>query len=202
MSDEAIRDLTFAVRDLTVATRALTRELLARSPVSVAGPATGFTPVPRVQSQILEGSRVPFPEHFASEGLRLLHRGLEDGAPEVPDFVFDFARSRISNKAPGLQVRVETAYKAGFWAKIALATVTAYQPRELPAGATCRHWVVLRSTFGDPFRANCLRDFRALCDVADPDILVETFESISECEIFCLGAGVPVPCLQGCRSSN
>lgn len=201
MSDESIRQLTLAIRDLTIATRTLTREI-ANRPSTAAQASTEAAAPARIPILLGELSRLPFPDHFLWEETRLAHRGAEDGPPSVPSFVFDFARTKISNKPPGIQSRVEAAYNSGFWAKISLDTSTPYLSRQLDSGSVRRHWVVLRSSFGEAFRANSLKDFKAICNSEDPDLICETFESVAEIDIFCLGAGVTVPCLRGCSSNS
>ena len=109
---------------------------------------------------------------------------------------------RLSNKPPGVENRAKSAYCAGYWAKQAIDTHTPYRPRVLPKGLKNHHWIVLRSTFGEPFRTHSKKDVALICDVSHPDFLCEPFESVAEVEAFCLGALRNIPCSRTCSSAN
>ena len=202
MSDRVLERLTQAVERLTLAVDSRTHQLR-----QTESPATSSVPIalndaPETQepnSTVTELSRVPFPEQFTLEVARNRFRGLDDGPGEVPEFILARAREALSSKAPGIEARVQSAYRAGFWAQIAIATHTPYQSREPLPGLRACHRVVLRSCFPSPFRVSVKRDIAAICDSRDATVLVcEGFSGLFELEIYCLAASSVVPPLRTC----
>ena len=204
-----IERLTAAIERLIISTDSLANRINSLNP-STAAPSSSSGPAvaldhPRPVTCVIELeelSRVPFPEQFQFETARTAHIGLENGPPEVPAFLLTKARDSLSNKPPGVESRVTSAYTAGHWAKVAIETQTPYEPRILSKGYRSVHWVVLRSTFESPFRTSSRRDLEIICDIQDPNLILETFASIFEVECFCLAARCSVPSLRSCSNRN
>ena len=202
-----IERLTLAVERLILATDSLTSQLRNLSSASAAPSSSSVPvldhprPVPCVV-EIEELSRVPFPDRFVLESARVAHWGLETGPPELPSFLFERARETLSNKPPGVDSRVTSAYRAGHWARVAIATCTPYESRKLPKGHRAVHWVVLRSSFENQFRTTNRKDVDFICNSQDPDLVIEPFASLFEAETFCLAACCSLPALRSCSSQN
>ena len=186
MSDESIRQLTQAVRDLTIATQTLTRELRRQQPSSAPAPAG---------ARVIELTRVPFPTEFPEVVLRNRWRDIEDISANVPDYCIRACRDRLSAKAPGPEARASAAYRSGVWAKVAIDTCTPYN-QDPAQGLRNNHWVVLSHAGGEPFRTTSRTDFEALCRPAEETTIWAAFDSITEAEVFCLGAEHHLPSLK------
>ena len=200
MSDAVLERLILAVENLTIATDRLSGLLAQQSPpVPASEPASSTHSAGVIVLEEL--SRVPFPQHFSSEVLRVRYRDISEGPGPIPSFVTDFCKERLSGKAPGIQERTRAAYHAGFWARVAIDTVTPYQPREIHSKLVKRHWIVLRSSFPDPFRTQSKKDVQNIVSLADPNLVCEAFESLAEVEVFCLAARSNIPVLQSCSSN-
>ena len=199
MSDQAIRALTEAVAKLSLTTERLAERvdlLLASSP-----PAASFqsSPTPEYpQGTIRELSRNPFPAAFLDYCRSVSLRGPEDGPPDTPECCLALAKERLSGKEPGYQKRADFAFDSGFWARVALDTETEYKTCTLLQGLKSHHWVVLRSTHSCPFRKTSRGDACRLCNFRDPNLILATFDSLAEVEIFCLAAQVAIPILKTC----
>ena len=208
MIEQSIDRLIQAVDNLRIATENLAQELRAtrnQPEPAAAAPLISALPVSsRPSSTVVleELSRVPFPDHWLEELARQRYRGVEDGPPEVPQYVRDICTDRLSGKAPGPIARAEIAYRAGFWAKVSLTTHTEHRPREATKGLRNNHWVVLRSTFGAPFRTTSRREIDLICQSNHKDFVCEAFDSLTEVEVFCLGALENVPPLQTCSGRS
>ena len=215
MSEAAINRLTQAVEKLTLATESLTVALqsvtissdiepLQAAPVVELTQPTSSTATRDSQYVIVveELSRLPYPLHFVEETSRHTLRGVEDGPPSVPAYVYRHFEERLTSKPPGTSARAISAYNAGFWAKAAIDCCIPYQPRELHPQHVSRHWVVLRSSFGSTFRVTSKKDLRIICRTDDPLLVCETFESLVEVEAFCLGSLFSIPALRGCSKAN
>ena len=146
---------------------------------------------------VVELARTPFPQQFVQQTALQRFRGLEDGPGELPHFAVRFAHERLSNKAPGAEERARIAFKAGFWARIAIDTNTSYSQVQAQ-GFRNNHWIVLRSGDSLPFRTTTRRDFEGLADLSDPLLVFAVFDSLAEAEVFCLGASSEVPALKTC----
>ena len=207
MSDRSLAQLTFAIERLILSTDRLSSQierLVSSQPSSSSqhtGPSVSTEPEGRqLLPSLDELSRVPFPDKFELHCLTARYRDIEEGPGPTPDFCLKAASDRLSNKAPGTAARAKEAFAAGFWTHTAIQTCTAYHPRELFAGTKKQHWVVLRSTFSEPFRTCTWRDVQKICDTNHADFVCETFESITEVEIYCFGAQAPVPSLRSCSA--
>lgn len=127
----------------------------------------------------------------------------EDGPPPVPGFCLDSAQRNLRGVEPGPVVRANRAFKAGFWSKLALETCTPYRWAD-PIGISIGHWVVLRA--GErvtPVRFNRKSDFNLfVAGIPEHDIVSESFASITELSIYCVGAGIRLPALKAWRKAN
>ena len=204
MSDSEIARLTIAVERLTLATEELANLIRGRSsalsvtPVSVAESASASQSQAQFVIQLDELSRQVFPTQFREQVLRDRYRDLEEGPPPVPDYAVKYCREKLSSKPPGIDIRAREAFNAGFWARVAIDTVTNYKPRTLQKGLHSRHWIVLRSSAQAEFRTTSRRDLSRICNLQDTQLICEAFETIVECELFCLGAHRALPCLKSC----
>ena len=205
MSEEAIRELTRSIELLVISTDRLStridRLLSGQSSGSDSLPAPVIEVSPGVPTaeigQVIELSKNPFPAHFTEYCLQQRYRDFGEG-PQLPDFALRFAQEKLSEKPPGSQKRARDAHWAGFWAKVAIDTCTTFHEKCLTPSGKISHWVVLRASRGAAFRTTTKRDLEALCDTKSETLVLGTFESLCEVEIFCLGAQAPIPPLKTC----
>jgi hypothetical protein len=213
MSDQDINRLIGAIERLTLSTDSLRQAFRDSQPGSESAAASSVPALESVASgslvrdntlviQIEELSRLPFPAQFSDFCVYNRFRGPEEGPSSVPAFVWEHCRERLSTKPPGISTRVDSAFCAGFWSRVAIDTETTYRPREPLQFTTKRHWVVLRSSFEDSFRTITWRDVGRICDPDDPKVIVEAFESFAEVEVYCLGAASPIPSLRSCSRTS
>ena len=194
MSEQTLAVLTSAIERLTISTDRLAEEIRQLR----ASTASSSSQEAAVASTVVEWSRVPFPAEFTSHCALLAHIPAEDGPPEVPEFaLLSCVEKLAANKAPGPAERAKAAYRAGFWASIALRTSTSYNQVQAQ-GLKNNHWVVLHCSNREPFRATTRRDFEKLISLTDPALVFAVFDSITELEVFCLGASSIVPPVQKC----
>jgi len=199
--DKLVRDLTSAIENLSLAAETLSRHVV-QGP-SVASSSVAAVPVSAAEQysdwEVVEEGSSPNPRVAQDIALCLSLRGIEEGPPEIPAACLDLARRRLTTVSVGAEQRARRAFKSGFWSKAAIDTVTRYTPEEPLADLKVCHWVVLRSGDRPPFRVTTRADFRKLTE-KDYDIVCETFASLAEVQIYCLGAQAPVPPLVKCRS--
>jgi hypothetical protein len=209
MSDHSVAQLTLAIERLTLATNNLSaqlrtvdlsRETTAEPSGSISDPVPSLPRRPQMTVEE-ELFRVPFPDSFEQHLQASRFGGLEGGPGPLPGCCRQAAADRLSRKPPGADIRAEIAFAAGFWSNIAIETSTPYQPRALLQGTKKQHWIVLRSTFGEPFRTCTWREVQRICDTDHPDFVCEPFETLTEVEIFCFGASSPIPCLRSCTAT-
>ena len=194
MIDQNLVALTSAIERLTISTDRLAEEIRHLRINAPSGSAQEVV----VTLAVVEGSRVPFRLEFTNHCALLAHIPAEDGLPEVPEFALLSCVEKLSgSKAPGPAERAKTAYRAGFWASVAIRTSTAYNQVQAQ-GLKNNRWVVLQCSNHDPFRVTTRRDFEKLISLTDPQLVFAVFDSIAELEVFCLGASAVVPPLQRC----
>ena len=179
----AVLSLTAAVQQLTLATQSLA------SAISTEGPP-GTCSSDLAIAIIKDSYYIP----EAVEVNRLFgHRTAEEGPPDLPDCL----KEKVVNTLfyisgdPGLRGRL--AFSLGFWAKVALETHTGFECDTPTTGSVVCHWVVLRSSYKVPFRLDNFPDFQRFVGTPTRDIVYQTFQTLCEVEIFCVGAGLPVP---------
>ena len=130
-------------------------------------------------------------------------RTAEDGPPSLPAYCSDLAVRSLKGVDPGPLVRADRAFKAGFWSKIAVETHTPYYWAD-PIGVASCHWVVLRA--GErltPVRFNRKSDYNLFVSgIREHDIVSESFASLTELSIYCVGAGIRLPALKVWRKAN
>eukprot|EP00438_Fugacium_kawagutii_P023076 Skav201174 [mRNA] locus=scaffold65:780532:781143:- [translate_table: standard] len=184
MSEVAIAALTNAIVRLTQVTQLLADRI---GGLRLARPSD---PPPSTPSAV--SVHLPQPETTASEneasGEEAYHSAQR--ADALPFELLVLGSQRLSNKAPGVEVRCQSAYSAGVAARTAIEEERRYEPRSKIPGLKNRHWVAL----SDSFRTCNQETVRRLCGRGrDPILILETFDSLTEVEIFCSGASVPLP---------
>ena len=187
---EAIRNLTTAIRDLSIA--------ISSHPQGDSVPPSSLSDGEwSVVGEESEDFRVRDDIECRSAGLR----SAEEGPGPTPEVLLRFAETRLSSKPPGAEARVRRAFVAGFWARIAIATHTKYQPVDPLPGFKIAHWVVLqsRSIEGRAWFTS-KSDFNRAVAPDPSECVFEAFSSQTEIEIFCAGASVPVPALKTWKS--
>lgn len=154
---------------------------------------------------ILVEEEEELPSGYKDERVR---RIVEDGPGPVPPALLSLGRSRLTGTDPGSETRVRRAYVAGFLAWAALATNTEYTPAD-PIGLQDTHFLVLRSWSHNPRVTKLPCRVRTKSDLAlivgnppGPGSLVQSFASLTEVQIFCGGANIPVPPLLQWRSQK
>ena len=208
MSEHSVAQLTLAIERLTIATNNLSEQLRTVSlgrETTAERSESASDPVPSLPrhpwTTVEELFRVPFPDSFEQHLQASRFSGSEGGPGPLPGCWRQAATERLSRKLPGAAIRAEIAFAAGFWSNIAIETSTPYQPRTILQGTKKQHWIVLRSTFGEPFRTCTWREVQRICDTDHPDFVCEPFETLTEVEIFCFGASSPIPCLRSCTAT-
>ncbi|CAL1144812.1 unnamed protein product [Cladocopium goreaui] len=83
-----------------------------------------------------------FPEDFAAVRALLVHHGLEDGFPPIPEELVRIAARALSGTPQEVVQKAQSAFRAGFLAHIALATSTPFLKNEQESEAEHCHWVV------------------------------------------------------------
>ena len=200
--DKLVRDLTSAVENLSLAAETLSRHVVQGSSATS---STVAVPVPVAEQysdwEVVEEASFPNPRVAQDIASALNLRAIEEGPPEIPPACLDLARRRLTSVSVGAEQRARRAFKSGFWSKAAIDTVTKYTPDEPLADLKVCHWIVLRSGDRPPFRVANRADLLKLTE-KDYDIVCETFASLAEVQIYCLGAQAPVPPLVKCRSQK
>lgn len=127
-------------------------------------------------------------------------RVAEEGPGPIPPILLDIARSKLSSKPPGAEYRALRAFRAGFWAKIAVDTNTVYKPIDPVPELKPRHWIVLACpAFSGAARFTARVDFGRAIEGDVRNSVFESFASQTELEIFCAGASAPLPALKTWR---
>ena len=148
------------------------------------------------------GSFVEIAKEEEPEGLKdrewvwrtKFNRIAEDGPPDVPEQLLDFGRYLLPCSAYSAHIRISEAFRAGFWARVAIDTVTPYQ-RIAPSPRVPAHWVVLRVGGHKPqARFENLTSFEEYIRGASETVLVyEVFQNIAEVHAFCHAARIFLP---------
>ena len=185
-----------AIQELTSAVQALTLAISGQSPSAQPSSADSSPGDWEVIGTETQDIRVAKDIHCTS----VKHRTAEEGPGEIPPILLDFARNKLTAKSPGPEFRARRAFNAGFWARIAIDTDTAYSLAEPIPECRIQHWIVLAClAFGGSARFTTRSDFGRAIE-GDPRFSVyEAFASQTELEIFCAGASVPLPALRTWR---
>ena len=128
-------------------------------------------------------------------------RPAEEGPPELPHQFLQLARAKLLSKVLPAHTRAKRAFDSGFWARVSLDTCTPYEPLErIPALSPC-HWIVLRGPgVAEPIRACTQREAWAAIHHFDSTVISEEFASLTELQLFCVGARIEIPALWRCRN--
>ena len=121
---------------------------------------------------------------------------------QVPQFCYDLAKHRLTGASIGSVARTDRAFFCGTEAKEALRLGTPYYQEE-GIGLQAAHWIILRSSeIKGPCRVTSRRELNRLLGSGrpGPSAVWECFPSITELQIFCVGAGIPIPPLVRWRS--
>ena len=163
------------------------------------------------RSDIEVGSFVRITEELEPEGLEdrrriwesQFNRIAEDGPPEVPEQLLEFGRYCLPVSTFTAHERVFAAFRAGFWARVALDCVVPYQ-RIDQASRVPAHWIVLRVGGHKPAaRFENQTSFEQYVRGASEKVLVyEVFQNIAEVHIFCHAARIFLPQCLVWRSSH
>ncbi len=122
------------------------------------------------------------------------NRIAEDGPGPIPDQLFEFGRLLLPASAYTAHIRVAEAFRAGFWARVAIDCGVPYTRVEPPPRVPA-HWIVLRVGGRQPAtRFENLTSFEEFVRGASDNVLVyEVFQNIAEVHIFCHAARVFLP---------
>ncbi len=114
--------------------------------------------------------------------------------PEIPAALLSFAE-RLASSAPGHIVRAKRAFEAGFRAKQALVCDAWYYGASTTLPFKDTVWIVLKAPGSNKtYRVSIKSDISRLAPPgAKGDWIVQGFPSLTEAQIFCAGADVPVP---------
>ena len=195
--DKVVRDLTSAIENLSIAAQTLSRHVVGET--SSSSSAVPASPVVSVGDwEVVEEESFPNPLVAKDIAESFSFRGVEEGPLDIPPACLELARRRLISVSIGAEGRARRAFKAGFWSKAAIDTCTKYSPEQPLSDLKLCHWVVLRSGNNTPFRVTTQAAFREITH-KDYDIVAEAFASQAEVQIYCLGAGAPVPPLVKCR---
>ena len=180
--ERAVRELTLAVRVLSEAVQNLSQA----TPVARPGGCDSEALI-----EIVKEGYEQF--YFAECRLARVFSGVESGPPTVPAILFEFAEEKLQLGEPQLSSRVKRAFDLGFWASVAIDCHTNFESDTSVPGEVVAHWVILRSPYNYPFRVNSFNDLVKFVDIRDTKIVFQSFATQTEVELFCCGAGKPVP---------
>ena len=139
--------------------------------------ADGFRPLPSVQLEHIE--------------TLYRYRGVEDGPPELPEELSAIASETLRGDPLYFERRASEAAEIGFWLRAALDTVTPYRQEQDRVPFVAKHWIVL-SRRGPEFHRRLTSE--ALNQEEDP--CWESFNSLCELTLCCVGARIDLPPLQ------
>ena len=127
---------------------------------------------------------------------------LESGVPPTPQFLVDLAKKKLRSSVSSPEDRARAAFCAGYWYRLAiLCSVSldrSYEP-VLPPST----WLVQKGEgISDLARLSTRREAAQLCQGSPRATIVEGFPSLTELQILCAGAQVPVPPLLRWRSEQ
>eukprot|EP00435_Cladocopium_sp_Y103_P059506 s1586_g21.t1 len=125
---------------------------------------------------------------------------LEDGPPATPEFLVRLAQKKLRSAVASAETRAREAFCAGFWFRITILCdvklESSYHPA-LPPSV----WLVQKDEgIFNLARTSTRKEAEKLCQSLQQAVIVERFPSLTELQIFCAGAQVPVPPLLKWRS--
>ena len=188
--DEVISNLTQAIQHLSIAVSRLSASSSGEPPV-----------VDTSDWEVVEAPEIPCPEVFTEQTRALSFFGPDEGPPPVPEALRQAAERRLSSIGIGASGRATRAFHAGFWAGVARDTCTPYH-NLVPLGEVkLAHYVCLACRTGAPFRTSTPGLFARLC-VDRGATITEAFGSLTELQLFCLGASASIPELLQCKKRS
>lgn len=140
---------------------------------------------------------VGFSSVSALETVGGYYRTVEEGPPELPQSCLDLALVSLSpNGTPRPEIRALRAFRLGFWDKSSLLCRVPQLPSsEPPVDLPDWHWIALKTKdWALPVRFGSLSDFERFCNQETVEIF-QTFSSLAELEIYCVGASIKVSTL-------
>ena len=190
------------IQDLILALNRLSLAVESHSASSVA--SAGSDRVLPDQWILVEESE-PLPAGYSDSRVC---RSVEDGPGATPQALVSLGKHRLTGVDPGYETRVRRAFVAGFWAWAASATNTEYQPAD-PIPLPDTQYIVLRSWTIDPKKVKLPARVKTKSDLIQligplpaPGAIVQGFSSLTEVQIFCGGANIPIPPLLQWRPSR
>lgn len=138
---------------------------------------------------------VGFPSVSALETIGGYYHTVEEGPPELPQSCLDLALVSLSHTVTP-EIRALRAFRLGFWDKSSLlCSIPQLPSTELPVDLPDWHWIALKTKdWALPVRFGSLSDFERFCNQETVEIH-QTFSSLAELEIYCVGAAIKVPTL-------
>ena len=124
-------------------------------------------------------------------------RSGEPFCPDLPEAAKSIAVRKLSGASIGAIPRAERAFRAGFRAKESITDRKEYRSLSPLLDLSVVHHIVLRSNRDSPFRVTSRADLSKLV-VFDQHTIVESFPSLTEVQLFCLGADCAVPDVVKC----
>ena len=117
---------------------------------------------------------------------------VEDGPPEIPQRLVDYASTLIAGN--GSFSRARRAWEGGFWCGVALRTRTRFQPLAT-ISVPDTHWVIFRARgISRPFWVQSREEVTHILnlpgsstDTHPPEPIVVGFATITELDLFCAG---------------
>lgn len=126
-----------------------------------------------------------------------------DPVPPVPPDILELCRTRLRASTVPLEPRVRRAFEAGHRARVALASGSGYRTSGPVVHLHSTHWIVLRGPWLEsPVRVASKRQATQAAGGTSQDSIIEEFPSLTELQVFCLGASIEVPPLKECRKVN
>ena len=131
-----------------------------------------------------------------------LRIAVEDGPPPTPEFCLSLARLKLRSARRNPEERAREAFVAGFWFRVSLLVSCAW-PSEYSPLLPPSTWLVRSGTgISDFARTNSRREAERFCEDQEGASIVEKFPSVTELQIFCAGAQLPVPPLVQWKRRN
>eukprot|EP00435_Cladocopium_sp_Y103_P044753 s3587_g12.t1 len=138
---------------------------------------------------LVDDSFPPLPQQEFT-ALQTLQRfyGLEDGCPTLPEELLRVAARALTFSPEEILEKAHSAYSAGFFAKISLATETEYERQSRLTDEGKCHWVIFYRHSPNANRRVSSRKCLEVAISVEKDCIWEGFATVTELLIFCAGA--------------